>query len=142
MNMQTIVFDKEQIFEIAQNLKQLISTYRVITLSGPLGAGKTTLAKTLLAALGIQEVTTSPTFTYVNSYKTAEGKTIHHFDVYRINDGDHFCQLGFDEFLYDEESLVVLEWPEHIQEILPTRYCSVTLDYYDTDRRQLTLKIV
>jgi tRNA threonylcarbamoyladenosine biosynthesis protein TsaE len=116
-------------------VKEQMSTNRVLTLTGDLGAGKTTLVRALLRDLGVFQPITSPTFTYVNRYVTAEGKTLYHFDLYRLNSLDEFRAQGFDEYLYQPESWCLIEWPAIIVPLLTHEVCAITLDYENEARR-------
>ena len=83
----------------------------VITLSGPLGAGKTSIARGLLAALGLEGEAPSPSFAIVQPYAPPEVRfPVLHVDLYRIDDPDEIEELGLDEALSD--SLLIVEWPE------------------------------
>ena len=81
----------------------------VVALSGELGAGKTALARAILRALGVTGHVPSPTFTLVQSYETP-GLTVHHFDLYRIEDQSELRELGLEEAR--EEGAVLIEWPD------------------------------
>lgn len=115
----------------------------IFTFKGPLGAGKTTLIKHVFKAMGVDEVVTSPTFSYVNSYVSNYG-AIYHFDLYRIEDLDSFLLAGFDEYLMYLESKVFIEWPEIIHPLLAVikkqrRIVCYELSYdtHDLERRVL-----
>lgn len=115
-------------------VKDQMKQARVVTFTGDLGAGKTTLIRALLRNMGVTEPITSPTFTYMNRYKTAEGKIIYHFDLYRLNNLDEFLQQGFEEYLYQPESWCLVEWPAIIMPLLTHEACHITLDYEDQAR--------
>ncbi len=142
-----IAYTIDQIADVVKTLVlPLLDKYRIITLSGSVGAGKTTLTKELLRQLGFHGLATSPTFAYVNSYKTASGKKIHHFDLYRIESLDSFMTIGFDEYLYDAEWTSLIEWPAVIDALLRDgslkgEVCHILLahDEKDPEKRLMTL---
>jgi tRNA threonylcarbamoyladenosine biosynthesis protein TsaE len=85
----------------------------VVTLSGPLGAGKTSIARGLLAALGLQGEAPSPSFAIVQPYDPPEVRfPVLHVDLYRIEDPSEAEELGLDEARAD--SLLIVEWPERL----------------------------
>ncbi|KKQ49768.1 MAG: ATPase, YjeE family protein [candidate division TM6 bacterium GW2011_GWF2_38_10] len=96
----------------------LTKHYSIITLSGDLGAGKTTLMGKIMKTLGIKQAVTSPTFGYVKTYTTPNNLTIHHFDLYRLSSIDEFFDAGFDEYIVQPNSISFIEWPEIIAPLL------------------------
>ena len=122
--------------EMGKIAKQILAQKaRIVTLTGSLGAGKTTLVQEILKQLGVQEIMQSPTYTYVSLYKTAGNQTVYHFDLYRLNNLDEFIQAGFDEYLYQEDALCFIEWPKIIEPLLISDVCSVVIEYVDEDTR-------
>jgi len=90
----------------------------VITLSGPLGAGKTSIARGLLAALGLEGEAPSPSFAIVQPYEPPEvSLPVLHVDLYRIDDPSEIDELGLDEARGD--SVTLIEWPEHAPDRWP-----------------------
>ncbi len=89
-------------------------THHIFAFTGSLGAGKTTLVRSLLQACGVTGVISSPTFTYVNIYTNNHGQKFYHFDLYRITTVQEFIDAGFDEYLNDQQAYVFIEWPEVI----------------------------
>ena len=108
----------------------------IIALVGPLGAGKTTLARGFIQKLaGNDEEVVSPTFTLVQTYDTPAG-AIWHFDLYRLNDPEEAVDLGFEEALAAGISLI--EWPERLGAYLPATCLTVALSMAG-DARQAQL---
>lgn len=136
MKKRTIEYSLDDIPSIVQNLKKLLKKYPIMTFTGSLGAGKTTLVRALLHACGVKDRITSPTFTYVHRYENDRGHTFYHFDLYRIQNLNDFCATGFDEYLYAPNSSVFIEWPEHIMPLLKERVCHIRLDYHDNPTRR------
>jgi len=88
----------------------------VLALEGNLGAGKTSFAKAILAAHGFSGPVTSPTFSLVQQYPTAQG-TVTHLDLYRLTSVDEVLDLGFEEYL-DQSYLTLVEWPQLAADLL------------------------
>lgn len=101
----------------------------VVYLSGPLGAGKTTLARGFLRALGYPGVVRSPTYTIVETYACNKLK-ICHFDLYRLSDPEELLHLGIEDYL-SADSVWLVEWPERGSGLLPAADLIVALDYRD-----------
>ena len=101
-----------------------------VALWGDLGAGKTTLARAILQALGVREDVPSPTFTLVQSYATLP--PVSHYDLYRLKNAREMQELGFEDALAD--GAVLVEWPERAPEALPAEALHVRLDVRDGAR--------
>ena len=80
----------------------------IVLLDGPLGAGKTELAKGIIEGLGISELVTSPTFSIINQYSTGNIE-VYHIDLYRIESDDLF-NLGIEELLEQDDAVIIVEW--------------------------------
>jgi tRNA threonylcarbamoyladenosine biosynthesis protein TsaE len=104
-----------------------------VTLAGELGAGKTTLVRGLLAALGVAGPVRSPTYTLVESYPTATGR-VHHLDWYRLGGTDDLEGLGFRD-LQGPGQWVVVEWPERVPQVAAAADLAVALAYEGEGRR-------
>lgn len=131
---QQLLYPLDQIDSAVAVLKDRMKECQVLTFTGDLGAGKTTLIRALLRDLGVVQPITSPTFTYVNRYNIPEGKTIYHFDIYRLHNVQEFMEQGFHEYLYQPNSWCLIEWPALIMPLLTHGVCNITLDYVDNGR--------
>ncbi|MCH9812299.1 tRNA (adenosine(37)-N6)-threonylcarbamoyltransferase complex ATPase subunit type 1 TsaE [bacterium] len=95
---------------LAKRIAAKLSPGSILTLEGDLGAGKTTFTSFLVSHLGIGEIVTSPTFTYLNIYDDS----VAHFDLYRLNSLDEFFALGFEEYL-GAPFITIIEWPKIVE---------------------------
>jgi tRNA threonylcarbamoyladenosine biosynthesis protein TsaE len=107
----------------------------VVFLRGPLGAGKTTLARGWLRALGVEGPIRSPTYTLVEPYEFG-ARTVLHLDLYRLADPAELEQLGVFDAPADSASWLI-EWPEHGTGHLPAPDLSVALDAVEDGREAL-----
>jgi tRNA threonylcarbamoyladenosine biosynthesis protein TsaE len=114
-----------------------------IQLRGDLGAGKTTLVRYLLKALGIQGRIKSPTYAVVEPYSVsshaAQRLDIWHFDFYRFNDPDEWEEAGFRE-IFASPGLKLVEWPEKAGQYLPTADLVLAIELTDAEERRVTLQ--
>jgi tRNA threonylcarbamoyladenosine biosynthesis protein TsaE len=118
-----------QLSELPAIAKQLIASFadkKVIAFYGAMGAGKTTLIKTICKELGVTDSISSPTFSIVNEYRAANGKKIYHFDFYRLASMDEAYDMGYEDYFYSD-AYCFIEWPEKIAELLPVEYKKITI---------------
>lgn len=108
----------------------------IVTLSGDLGAGKTTFVKGLAHALGITEHITSPTFVILKIYDLhgQEFDRLIHMDAYRLKGQQHLKVLGWDALVADPKNLIFVEWPEKIGDAIPVDAKRVSLRYSEEGR--------
>ena len=135
--MKTIRYDLSEIDKVAKQILDIAAECAVITLTGSLGAGKTTLTGALLAHLGVQAPVVSPTFAYVNMYNCSDGRIVYHFDLYRLKNIQEFEQAGFFDYIYQPDSLAIIEWPEILMPALGHKVCYVNLTVVDDTQRLL-----
>ena len=112
--------------------------HKVVLFNGLMGAGKTTIIKALCKHLGVEDVTSSPTFSLVNEYETPDGKCIYHFDLYRINSEIEALDMGIEEYLYSG-NWCFIEWPEKIPNLLPESITTVNIREIENGDRALEI---
>ena len=99
----------------------------VFAFYGSMGAGKTTFIKAVCEELGVEDVISSPTFAIVNEYRSATtDELIYHLDFYRIKKLDEVYDMGYEDYIYSG-ALCFIEWPELIEELLPTDAVKVNI---------------
>jgi tRNA threonylcarbamoyladenosine biosynthesis protein TsaE len=112
-------------------LAQFVQPNFTIYLHGDLGAGKTTLVRGLLHALGYVGRVKSPTYTLVESYEIKSNVfsnlIMYHFDLYRFNGDEEWESAGFRDY-FNSESICIIEWPEKAQNVLPTPDLDINLE--------------
>ncbi|MBA3854597.1 MAG: tRNA (adenosine(37)-N6)-threonylcarbamoyltransferase complex ATPase subunit type 1 TsaE [Gemmatimonas sp.] len=98
----------------------------VITLTGDLGAGKTTLVQAIAAGLGVTDEVTSPTYGIAHRYASARGP-VWHFDLYRLRRPEELAQVGWDDAIASD-GVVLVEWPEIAARLMPSRHVAIRLE--------------
>ena len=130
--------DIEGLPEAAARFAEAMGSSRHFAFHAPMGAGKTTLIREIVARLGADDTVTSPTFAIVNQYTTREGKNIYHFDFYRINRLEEAYDFGYEEYFYSG-NLCLVEWPEKIEELLPEEVMTVRIAVGDDEERTIEI---
>ena len=114
-------------------LARVIGPGEAICLTGPLGAGKSTLARALIRArTTADEDVPSPTFTLVQFYE-GDGLALAHFDLYRLTSPDEAYEIGLDEAL--EDGAVIIEWPQRLEGRLPPHRLDIGIELDGAARR-------
>ena len=108
----------EETQNFGRELAKKIKSGSVIALYGELGSGKTQIVKGVCEALGVTQTVNSPTFIFVNEYSSPKFPHIYHFDLYRLKTQNEVLDIGFEDYL-NKNGVVLIEWPEHIENILP-----------------------
>ncbi|MCH4151791.1 MAG: tRNA (adenosine(37)-N6)-threonylcarbamoyltransferase complex ATPase subunit type 1 TsaE [Sphingobium sp.] len=125
---------------IGAALARVLQVGDVVALSGGLGAGKTTLARGLLSALGLEEEAPSPTFAIVQPYEPPEVRLpVVHVDLYRLDNPEDVEELGLDDYLHD--SALVVEWPERMGERLWPDALAIHVEILADGARRLTASL-
>lgn len=126
-------------------LKKLVETPRrgaaVLALYGDLGAGKTALSKELASLLGVKDTVNSPTFILEKIYKTKHPvfPRLVHIDAYRLEEPQELTHLGWEELVQDGENLIVIEWAERAEGLLPETSLRVHAEFVDEGTRRFNI---
>ena len=123
--------------EISQLIVDKIKTVKTIMLRGELGSGKTTIVKSVLKKIGVNEVVTSPTFSIVNEYNSAE-TIVYHFDLYRIENTEELDVIGFEDYIYSQ-NICFIEWPEIVLDKINFKYLDIEVKYLDENNREILI---
>lgn len=128
---------ESELREWGENLGRSINPPLLITLTGELGVGKTTLAQAICLGYGVHDAITSPTYALVQEY-SAQRSTVFHIDLYRIESPDQLTNLAWDDIMA-ARALILVEWPERAGPRLPEDHLPIDLDYIagDATRRIL-----
>ena len=132
-----VKYSLSKIDEISQLIIDKIKTIKTIMLRGDLGSGKTTLVKSILKKMGINDSIISPTFSIVNEYEFA-GNIIYHFDLYRIENIEELDVIGFEDYIYSQNTCFI-EWPEIVLKKINHKYLDIEIRYLDEDKREIII---
>ena len=147
MNKEILTSDENQTLEagsiFSKNLlEKNLSRSIIVFLEGNLGAGKTTFTKGLMKGLGYKELVKSPTYNLVEIHETEKLK-VFHFDLYRINEPRELTEIGIGEYLEEENSICIFEWPENAQSLLPQPDYTIEIEHSDDkqlDKRNIRIQ--
>lgn len=123
--MEIRIDQEDELPEAASRLLTYATNERIFLFEGEMGAGKTTLIKSVCRQLGSKDPASSPTYSLVNEYDYPAGK-IYHFDFFRINSDIEAFDIGFEEYL-SSGHYCLIEWPEKIRRLWPLHYTKITL---------------
>lgn len=126
----------EETKALAKKMGEHIHKKTIILLTGDLGAGKTTFTQNLAIGLGVKEIVNSPTFTILKQYESGR-LPLYHIDAYRLEGSEE--DLGFSEYM-EEEAVVVIEWPQFIEEDIPDTYIRIHITYEEETKRLLKVE--
>lgn len=128
--------------EVARMFIEQMGDRTVYAFHGNMGAGKTTFIKAICEELGVTDVINSPTFAIINEYRSeTTAELIYHFDFYRINKLSEAEDIGTEDYFYSG-ALCFIEWPEKIEELLPSDVVHVTISENQDGSRTVQTKQV
>ena len=127
----------EETIELGRKIGRLLTKGDVIAMQGTLAAGKTTITKGIAESLGVTDTITSPTFCLISEYS---GKMpLYHMDVYRLDGGEDFINLGTDDMIYGD-GVSIIEWSEKIMAELPKKTIILKLEPQEDGSRIITIE--
>jgi len=119
--------------DIAEKILNFGQDCKIFAFYGELGAGKTTIIKAICDYLHVTDQTSSPSYNLLHEYRTNNGKSIYHFDFYRIKKLEEVYDLGFESFI-NGEHYCLIEWPEKIEKLLNIKHVAVKIEIKDSQR--------
>lgn len=135
--MESIRYSQNQLKEIAKKMITSASS-RCLAFYAPMGAGKTTLIKALVAELGSSDTVSSPTFGLVNEYHNAKGQVFaYHFDFYRLEDEMEAMDMGLEDYLHSD-AWIFMEWPEKIPNLIPPDTMNINIEILSPTERRIS----
>ena len=124
--------------KLGEELGRRLPAGSVVALTGELGSGKTTLVQGIGKGLGIPCLIKSPSFVIIHEYSGSV--PLYHFDLYRIAHQEEIISLGYEEYFYQKKGIVVIEWAEKIEDLLPPEYLRIELEIVDLSKRKVALR--
>src|ERR1700712_1543225 len=103
---------------VAREIIDFAGNIKIWTFNGEMGAGKTTLIKSICKLFGVKDSVSSPTYSLVNEYVYGPTNKIFHFDFYRINSESEALDIGFEDYIYTRQYCFI-EWPSKVSSLLP-----------------------
>lgn len=131
-NKAMITINEKETIDLGYRFGKLLPKGTVIALHGDLAGGKTTFTKGIGKALNVKDVVNSPTFTILKIHKG--DLPLYHIDAYRLENNSY--DLGISE--YEDDGIMVIEWPEYYQDYLPDDYIEINFKYIDDNTREIT----
>lgn len=122
-----MVLSEEELVGWGERIGSSVGTPVFLMLRGPVGAGKSVLARAVARGAGVRGAVPSPTFNLLFRYSGKGERTIVHMDLYRLNDGSELAELGWFE-LGDRREIVIVEWPERARAVLPPDRWDISLN--------------
>ena len=133
-----IIFSIDELNAVVQQVWQENKEYKVWLFFANMGCGKTTFINALCKYLEVQEVSSSPTFSIINEYKSNVVGTIYHLDLYRLKDAEEAIEVGVEDVLYST-NYCFIEWPEKALELMPDDALKISIELMDDGKRKIII---
>lgn len=126
---------------IAGKIIPLFANYHIVAFYGAMGVGKTTFIKVLCSQMGVDDTVNSPSFSIINEYLLKDGRSVFHFDFYRLRNEEELFDLGYEDYFFGGE-ICFLEWPGKIENYLPEKRIDLYLEEQPDGSRMITLHCI
>ncbi len=141
------IYKENELSEIASYIKKELVSFDLsgavlMTFSGDLGAGKTTLIQEIARQFNIQDTVVSPTYMIMKKYEIPQGgkfENLIHIDAYRIENEDELVNIGWDEYMANPKNLILIEWPERVVTHTKNPNLHITLTHHNDDSRKIAI---
>ena len=128
----------EETQKLGEEIGHTLKAGSIVALFGDLGSGKTTLTQGIAKGLGLRQTVISPTFMLIREY-TLGDKTLYHIDLYRLEKETDLSHIGLSDIFSDKNGIVIIEWAEKIEKLLPERTLRITLENKSGEEREITI---
>lgn len=139
--MKKLIFNSSCLKEtqvFAKKLASCLNKGDIVFFSGPIGAGKTIMVKEIAKFFGVKDKITSASFSLMKKYLGTKAE-LYHIDLFRLEEGEMF-NLGFEEMLEDESSLILAEWPDAAKDFFPKNRLEIEIVLQKEDKRKIILQ--
>jgi tRNA threonylcarbamoyladenosine biosynthesis protein TsaE len=128
---------ENETINVAEEFAKILKPGDFVLLNGDLGSGKTFFVKNICAHYGILNVS-SPSFSIINEYHN--GKNIIHFDFYRVKKIEELYDIGFEDYLLNDEAVIFIEWAELFTDILPSKNYEIEIKFTSDSEREIKIE--
>lgn len=137
-NLKLTSLNPDETKTIARKIATLLKGGEILFFEGPIGAGKTVMVKEIVKTFGVKKMPVSASFSLLKKYK-GKNFNLYHADLFRLEEREMF-NLGFEEMLEDENSVLLIEWAAPAKNFFPNSRLEITVALLEGDRRKITLK--
>lgn len=136
----------EQTRALAERVAQWAERYEnggalILALTGELGSGKTTFVQAFARALGVEDKILSPTFVILKKFPIPDSSfdVLYHIDCYRLEEPEELLKLGFEDIIKQPQHLVIVEWADKVEQILPAHRLSLHFEVTGKNKRAINV---
>lgn len=139
MKKTAITYSSSELKKAVTEFISFTKGHHIFKLFGEMGAGKTTFIHSYCQTIKTTSEASSPTYSIINEYETDEGKKIYHADLFRLKNIDELLNIGFEDYLKEEDCTIFIEWPQVAEALLPENAVSLYFETISPTERTLTI---